>query len=618
MFRFFIFILGMLSAGIASAEVKSISELEGATYFLFTNPKGCAPCRALEKLMATTGQSAAVKVTLNNVTVQLAVKTLDPWIQDDKLLAEYEKLGYLKSGIPQFAIVKNGQILGVGHPQFKGTMASTLASQEQFLGEPNETVAAFVLRINKLFETSDFSSPVLFAVGLIENKFDLGDFAPEKKVSKNNVMIAGTGTLPLENPIFTAITFQKVLASLAILKPANAPTLFYGGGTSSLCDTCEESEGIQPDPKKTEAENYLARHRLIKFDGFKADTSFSEAAFAKYFEVIGTRSADSNLIIFIGHGSPNGAISWLNQKQISPEHFGKIISQSKAPTVLVSGNCFGGIMANQVECGFMAAPPNRMASGCYESAQQSRNAKDYVSEFFKSLEDSTADLNQDKNISLSEAHAYAVIHNNHFDHPYTSWDARAQQFFNTFKERWPKSISLKDFEIQYLNVVGSTVDKALYSNLLKAHPAMAILNLEKSVHLFQTPTVTFEMEHDPDGDDSRSFIMSSSLQTKLSSEITAKLKPNEAFEIMRDEPGHYTIWAMKNYTGDDRRQIQELTNVPEPAAFSVEADNLRSLVRRLIYKKIIFSETGPGIDDERKRLVKIMKCENRPISDFVK
>ena len=59
---------------------------------------------------------------------------------------------------------------------------------------------------------------------------------------------------------------------------------------------------------------------------------------------------------------------------------------SGGDNVLVSGNCFGGVMARATSCGFFGARPDIIATGCQADAAEVAQSRDYLHMFFSSLD----------------------------------------------------------------------------------------------------------------------------------------------------------------------------------------------------------------------------------------
>ena len=597
-------------SGFARAQtIQSPYQLNGAQYVLFTDPKDCGWCRQLETVLKSTGQETAIHFNYGNTQIVMPIVRYNPWSADGQQIAQFKKLGYLNTGIPQFAIIKNGRVLGVGSDALD-SLAGAIQKRgsDFFLGRPGESTSAYDKRIEAAINNNniyDFSSAIYAAVGLNNLAIDGMNmsFSPEK-IGPHNILIAGTGMLPTENPVFTGITIEKVLGDLSALNPSVRPTVLYGGGKTSLCDTCERKPGAKNDNSEKALE-------LTRVQGLNPDGMFTVRDFDTYFKTISEYSVKTNLVVLVGHGAPDGVITWLNVNDLPPKQFGQIVHQSSAPTVLVDGNCYGGLLAEQVQCGFFGAPPNREATGCYLGAKDSLHAHDYVSEFFKSLQHRSADVLGNGRITFAEAHAYATLHVNKHDHPYTTWDDLARKYFTAHIDQFPATVSAATFEREYLDTVGSAVDKDLYMQLL-AHAKTDTISLKPIGFNFANKNFSFTVTHNPDGGDNSTYNFSN---ITLLNWQGLGLKSGDSVRVFRVEPGQY---ALEKYNPQNNYwSIVSTVSVVEPASFSYAMDDLRALALRLIYEKIMLLSSNPNLAPQRNRLMQVIQCGDEPISEFV-
>jgi hypothetical protein len=115
--------------------------------------------------------------------------------------------------------------------------------------------------------------------------------------------------------------------------------------------------------------------------------------------------------------------------------------------VLVSGNCFGGVMARATSCGFFGARPDVVATGCQADAAEVAQSRDYLHMFFSSLapvSQDAADANGDDSISFAEAHWYASTAGDPRNVTYTSIDALADAWFDANVEGLPRGLLVGD------------------------------------------------------------------------------------------------------------------------------------------------------------------------------
>lgn len=130
-----------------------------------------------------------------------------------------------------------------------------------------------------------------------------------------------------------------------------------------------------------------------------------------------------NTLMFVaGHGTTEGALLW-KEDSLRRSELKLIKKDMPGNVVMVNGTCHGGVYAGLGACGFYAARPERLASGCYEHTELRKNRDDYATKFFDSLQSpKEADLDHNGEISFKEAHWFAVLNGSSNDVPYTDLD----------------------------------------------------------------------------------------------------------------------------------------------------------------------------------------------------
>ena len=92
-------------------------------------------------------------------------------------------------------------------------------------------------------------------------------------------------------------------------------------------------------------------------------------------------------------------------------------------------------------CGFYAAHPEAIATGCQTSLSAIEASDDYLKFFFD--ENGKRDLNGDNKVSFIEAHWYASSRLENHNISYTDADALVDNYFDKNPTQLPTSISLK-------------------------------------------------------------------------------------------------------------------------------------------------------------------------------
>jgi len=250
-----------------------------------------------------------------------------------------------------------------------------------------------------------------------------------------NVLLLSTASGAADNEIFNALRIEEIRD---VLTPALTPDpaqlrIFYGGGNGRGANALEVRDG---------------RIGLVRRNVSDASPFTPEAAL-KIFQSIRTQPGSRNLLVLVGHGNPEGAGMWGSPAPLSPATLRSLHEHSGGDNVLVSGNCFGGVMARATSCGFFGARPDLIATGCQADAAEVAQSRDYLHMFFSSLQPATreaADADGDGAISFAEAHWYASTEGDPRNVTYTSIDALADAHFDANPAALPRSLPVREIE----------------------------------------------------------------------------------------------------------------------------------------------------------------------------
>lgn len=248
-----------------------------------------------------------------------------------------------------------------------------------------------------------------------------------------NVLLMSTASGAVDNEIFNALRIEEVRDTLSqslALDPAQLH-IFYGGGSTPGANALEMRGG---------------RLDLVRRDVADA-TPFTPDVALRIFESLHQRPASRNLLVLIGHGGPDGAGMWGTPAPLSPAALRALHDRGGGDDVLVSGNCYGGVMARATSCGFFGARPDIIASGCQADAAQVAQSVDYVHMFFLGLTPGTrrrVDADGDGVVSFAEAHWYASIEGDARNVTYTSIDALADAYFDAHPDALPRELAVRD------------------------------------------------------------------------------------------------------------------------------------------------------------------------------
>jgi hypothetical protein len=167
----------------------------------------------------------------------------------------------------------------------------------------------------------------------------------------------------------------------------------------------------------------------------------------RIFQSIRARPGSRNLLVLVGHGNPDGAGMWGSAAPLAPATLQALHEYGGGDDVLVSGNCFGGVMARAMSCGFFGARPDIVATGCQADAAAVAQSRDYLHTFFSALAPGAlrlVDADGNGAVSFAEAHWYASLEGDVRNVTYTSVDALADAYFDAHPDALPREIAVRD------------------------------------------------------------------------------------------------------------------------------------------------------------------------------
>jgi hypothetical protein len=284
-------------------------------------------------------------------------------------------------------------------------------------------------------------------------------------LGKANVLLMSTASGAADNEIFNALRIEEirdVLTQSLALDPTQL-RVFYGGDNTLTANALEVRGG---------------RFGLVRRDVAGARPFAPEAALS-IFQSIHARPGSRNLLVLIGHGNHDGAGMWGSPAPLAPATLRTLHEHGGGDDVLVSGNCFGGVMARATSCGFFGARPDIVATGCQADAAQVAQSQDYLHMFFSSLTPAArkaADTDGDGVISFAEAHWYASTAGDARNVTYTSIDALADAWFDAHPQALPHSLTVR--EIKALAVGAPPSEAQALGGLLAGFDADLAVPLE--------------------------------------------------------------------------------------------------------------------------------------------
>ena len=152
------------------------------------------------------------------------------------------------------------------------------------------------------------------------------------------------------------------------------------------------------DTSITDGNRVTFRHGDIEPD-FSASRIDVSTVFAAVRHSENTRT----LLIHVGHSGENGIPLWGQLGVVSPDDVSNSFQHGSNRTIMISGGCHSGVFARSAQCGFFAAHPEVLATGCQLSPEAVDESDDYLRLFFASLQEANhrdADSNADGKITL--------------------------------------------------------------------------------------------------------------------------------------------------------------------------------------------------------------------------
>jgi hypothetical protein len=253
-------------------------------------------------------------------------------------------------------------------------------------------------------------------------------------LSRSNVILWGGAETPLKNSLFISHRIREIRALLEAHMPDVNPRFItlYGAGPKSTAN----------DTSITDGNRVTFRHGDIETD-FSASRIDVSTVFAAVRHSENTRT----LLIHVGHSGENGIPLWGQLGVVSPDDVSNSFQHGSNRTIMISGGCHSGVFARSAQCGFFAAHPEVLATGCQLSPEAVDESDDYLRLFFASLQEANhrdADSNADGKITLEESHWYSSVRIEDHQVSYSTIDALADEYFAADPSRLPVTMSVAE------------------------------------------------------------------------------------------------------------------------------------------------------------------------------
>jgi hypothetical protein len=254
----------------------------------------------------------------------------------------------------------------------------------------------------------------------------------------NNVILWGSARTPLNNALFIPTRMEEIRAALEGLNlgALRYVTLFGHGPSVQGNDT-----------------SFIADGR-VQFKRAQLPADFPADAAGLNSVLTGVLHADRahTLLVQVGHSGLAGSPLWGQGVTIEPTDIEPIKHESGGEMIMVSGACHGGMYAKAAQCGFFAAHPEVLASGCQLSPAALQTSDDYLRHFFRAaapappVAGATARTRGQRPPTLYDAHWYASTRLEDHQLSYTTTDALIDDYFAAHPQDLPAALTVAEIQ----------------------------------------------------------------------------------------------------------------------------------------------------------------------------
>jgi hypothetical protein len=256
----------------------------------------------------------------------------------------------------------------------------------------------------------------------------------------SNVILWGSAGTPLASSLFIPTRMKEIRAALEAVSPGalRYVTLYGHGPNVPGNDTSYITDG------------------RVRFERADLDADYAADAAGLNAVLTGVLRTDSarTLLVQVGHSGPAGAPLWGHGVTLVASDLEPIKRESTGELVMVSGACMSGQFAKAVQCGFFAAHPDVVASGCQLSPEALESSDDYLRYFFAGATDpgatapsatlSRRNKNKRNAPALYDAHWSASTRLEDHALSYTTTDALIDDYFAAHPDRLPASLTVAE------------------------------------------------------------------------------------------------------------------------------------------------------------------------------
>ncbi|MEP7314447.1 MAG: hypothetical protein ABI859_17815 [Pseudomonadota bacterium] len=448
--------IAVLAAGLLATLASAQDAPDEAWQVVLLKPKGCVACVYLEETLKRRGNLQ--RVMLDAGGGQQVTAAIERRSSAELTPVEWQEVAALpyvdtelwqqqaRQNSAQLLLKHDGRVVAAGNIAQSADLRGAEFPLDMTMPAHNTSVNAvqtarqnwypdYFLRhwsldyFYKLALRPELSNDATFSGWLTRQRDSSGAGA----LAQSNVLLMSTASGAADNEIFNALRIEEirgVLTSEVGVAPAQL-RVFYGGGNRPGANAVEIRQG---------------RLAFTRRD-IEGAEPFTLANLAQIFKQVRAESAQRNLLVLIGHGGPDGAGMWASPAGLPPTDLRALHELGGSTDVLVSGNCFGGVMARSTSCGFFGARPDLIATGCQADAAEVAQSQDYLHVFFGSLtaaQRAQADADHDGAISFSEAHWQASVAGDQRNVTYSTVDALAEDYFAAHPDELPKTLRVSE------------------------------------------------------------------------------------------------------------------------------------------------------------------------------
>ncbi len=246
-----------------------------------------------------------------------------------------------------------------------------------------------------------------------------------------NVILWGSAVTPLGNPLFIATRIQEIRSELERMN-LGAPRFvtLYGHG---------------PDVPGNDTSFIVDGRTQFKRADLQTDRGADAASLNSV--LTGVRHADAarTLLVQVGHSGPTGSPLWGHGLTLTAADLAPLRNEAAGNTIMVSGACHSGLFATAVQCGFFAAHPDVVASGCQLSPAALETSDDYLRHFFRAAAGAAEPAKRSRQpATLYDAHWHASTRLESHQLSYTTTDALIDAYFASHPDALRASLTVAE------------------------------------------------------------------------------------------------------------------------------------------------------------------------------